>query len=74
MNFTSSVVSPVGTTLLVLRQRMRIADIWICAPDVFVPKSAQTGSRISDCSDENESDKATPPLQFLTHQIRGESP
>jgi hypothetical protein len=26
-NFTFSVVSPVGTTLLVLRQRMRIADI-----------------------------------------------
>jgi hypothetical protein len=38
-NFTFSVVSPVGTTLLVLRQRMRIADIWICAPDVFCPRA-----------------------------------
>ena len=34
MNFTFSAVSPVGTTLLVLRQRMRIADVWICPPDV----------------------------------------
>jgi hypothetical protein len=46
MNFTFSVVSPVGTTLLVLRQRMRIADIWIRAPAVFAPKGDVTYSRL----------------------------
>ena len=46
MDFTFSVVSPVGTTLLVLRQRMRIADIWICAPAVFAPKGDVTYSRL----------------------------